>query len=869
MSTHDRHEPNLDNLVDAIRAEEPSHEEIAAASGRVRERLGLGEAESASPAHIESCAGFQALIPDYLGARLPRESALLLEDHSRECIPCRRALAAARRPEIAIAPAAAAPAERPAYWKLAAAAVLAAVGLVGAYAAWQALPLLGAPPELKVLRVDGDLYQVRDAALVSLRPGMTVRATEALRTAKGSGALVMMDDGSRIEMGDRTELAVAKRRGGSTVRLAGGAIIVEAAPQGSGRLDVRTNDCLVSVKGTIFAVNHGTKGSRVSVVEGSVRVAADGRESLLSPGDQITTSNALTTVGVGEEIAWSRDASRYAELLRELTALRKDLDARVPTPEARYASKLLDLAPDGTVLYVAIPNLTETLVEARKVFDEHLAQSDALQSWWREHMSTPEQSREVDEAFARLRLLGSQLGDEIVIALVQGESGRVRGPIVMAEVANAELFQAMLTQSMSTDGTDVAVTIDGSVARMEPRTQASFDLGAVTPWATSPFHRKLREAYADGASWLFGADLEAMVARAADRSRERGGSGEEIAARWERMGLLDARYVVFERTESVEGADHRAEISFDRPRRGLAGWLAAPSSMGAIDFVSPDAGFAVAAIVKRPEAILTEALSWAAPPDVDLRPRSGTDEDIGGIEALRDLAGTLGGDFAVALDGPVLPVPSWKLAVEVYDASAAQASLERLAAWINERIAADGQDGRLVIETESAGNRTDRVVRFTGRDGKGTTMRYTFVDGYLIAAPSRALLDRAIEQRDNGYTLIRSRRFAERLPKDGHVNLSAVLWENLGPTLAPLAEGLAGVVDADEAREIRALAGDRVPHLVAAYAGSDRITVASRGDAGLGSMLGSIASAHELELLGRILEKAQNEIGAAEESPSP
>jgi ferric-dicitrate binding protein FerR (iron transport regulator) len=115
---------------------------------------------------------------------------------------------------------------------------------------------------------------------------MTVSAKDTLRPRRIGGALVMMDDGSRIEMRDRTELTVAKRRDGSTVQLDGGAIIVEASPQGSGHLDVRTDDCLVAVKGTIFAVNAGTKGSRVSVVEGAVRVAADGRESLLKPGDR-------------------------------------------------------------------------------------------------------------------------------------------------------------------------------------------------------------------------------------------------------------------------------------------------------------------------------------------------------------------------------------------------------------------------------------------------------------------------------------------------------------------------------------------------------------------------------------------------------
>jgi ferric-dicitrate binding protein FerR (iron transport regulator) len=212
----------------------------------------------------------------------------------------------------------------------AAAAAFAAVGILGAYSAWRVLPILGADPQLKVMRVDGTLYQLTAGVLVPLRPGMKVSAKNAVRTTKDGGALVMMDDGSRIEMRDRTELTVAKRRDGSTVHLGGGAIIVEASPQGSGHLDVRTDDCLVAVKGTIFSVNTGTKGSRVSVVEGAVRVAADGRESLLKPGDQMTTSTAVTAVSVGDEIAWSKDASRLPASPRRDCATTRRFSAGCP-----------------------------------------------------------------------------------------------------------------------------------------------------------------------------------------------------------------------------------------------------------------------------------------------------------------------------------------------------------------------------------------------------------------------------------------------------------------------------------------------------------------------------------------------------------
>jgi len=292
MSTHKTDKPSLDGVLESIRNEQPSRAEIDDAAERTRHLLGIAGGPAGSAVHIESCAGFQALIPAYLAGELPRETALLLEDHSRECIPCRRALIAARTPR-AVPDVMPSPRRRPAYVRWSAAAAVAAVAVLGAYTTWQALPLLGADPTLKVIRIDGQVYRSTSGSLTPLGVGMIVSAKDAIRTAKESGALLAMDDGSRIEMRDRTEISIAKRRDGSTIKLGGGAIIVEASPQGSGHLDVRTDDCLVAVKGTIFAVNSGTRGSRVSVVEGAVQVAADGHESLLKPGEQMTTSDAV------------------------------------------------------------------------------------------------------------------------------------------------------------------------------------------------------------------------------------------------------------------------------------------------------------------------------------------------------------------------------------------------------------------------------------------------------------------------------------------------------------------------------------------------------------------------------------------------
>ena len=45
------------------------------------------------------------------------------------------------------------------------------------------------------------------------------------------------------------------------------------------------------------------------------------------------------------EIGWSRDVDHYLTLLEEYTQLRRDLQQTVSRPGLRYASRLLDLAP--------------------------------------------------------------------------------------------------------------------------------------------------------------------------------------------------------------------------------------------------------------------------------------------------------------------------------------------------------------------------------------------------------------------------------------------------------------------------------------------------------------------------------------------
>ena len=84
MNIDDTKKATLDTVLESIRTDEPTRAEIDAAADRVRAKLGLSAAGAGSSIHIESCAGFQSLIPAFLAGSLPGETALLLEDHSRE-----------------------------------------------------------------------------------------------------------------------------------------------------------------------------------------------------------------------------------------------------------------------------------------------------------------------------------------------------------------------------------------------------------------------------------------------------------------------------------------------------------------------------------------------------------------------------------------------------------------------------------------------------------------------------------------------------------------------------------------------------------------------------------------------------------------
>ncbi|MEE8523576.1 MAG: FecR family protein, partial [Thermoanaerobaculia bacterium] len=448
----------LERAAAQIRDSGPEERQVEEAAARVWNHLTSDVAQVAAIAaeveEIRGCDDYQALIPAYMSSALPEARRILLEDHSRECVPCRRALKTAREGKPARAPMARS--RRAAKvvpfphmkWALAAAAVLAGVLLAPAL-----LDMLGpSGPSATVATIDGALFRVAESSHLPIAVGETIHEGEIIRGGREGGSVIELRDGSLVELRARSEISIDESRRGTTIALERGSVIIQAAEQRSRHLYVATEECLVSVTGTIFSVNHGTKGSRVSVIEGEVRVNYSGDEAVLYPGEQLVTSDYLSQVPFDAEIGWSRDLDQYLGLLAEYSQLRRDIHNAVPRPGLRYSSRLLDLMPEGTMFYAALPNLGETVTETRRVLRERLDQSPVLAEWWRAQ-GYEQFEPMADEIVARLGEFSDHLGEELAIGgQLRSQSGSdddFAGPLVLAEVVDGAGLRDFVEQQLA------------------------------------------------------------------------------------------------------------------------------------------------------------------------------------------------------------------------------------------------------------------------------------------------------------------------------------------------------------------------------------------------------------------------------------
>ena len=903
----DEFDPILDQAIEEIHDERMTPEAEREATDRVwarlSEELSAREAIDEDQHRIGDCSDFQALIPAYLRGGLNDAKTLLLKDHVTACVPCRKALKEARdaHRRTRIEPAAAPQRGMVSTWswRLAVAAVI-VFGFIGLSVKTDVFTLqTGGLIHIKA--VDGEVFQVTDDGSVPISAGDAVSFQDAnlIRTGKGSSAMLRMEDDSMVEMSERAELSVQDRRKlwnlrnpDAVIDLKRGSVIVEASDQGSGHLYVDTPDALVSVTGTVFAVNSGMKGSRVTVLEGEVEVAHAGETDVLHPGQQTTTRVELGRVPIAEEIAWSKQIDKHLALLQEFAKLGREIDRHVETPGARYGTTLLDRVPADTVVYVAIPNLTATLGQAYDLMQDKISENQLLREWWDESVAASGADDDIALAMAKIRTYGRQIGDEIVIA-VSGINREGTDPdvLILSKLSDpddfVELIRAdlgglkllvgeedmpevvLLDEKMSAGETpsDLYVWAGGDFVAISPRIGAirsfagTLQRGGASEFYGTSFHDRLANLYSDGVEWVIGVDIERLQHLSPEDS--------ETTRQLEAMGILDMQHVIGQHRDFGDRAETRAELSFDQPRRGVASWLAEPAPMGSLDFVSRNAYFAAGFVMKEPAQVVDEMIEFIGSSDPDFEKGLDEFETEYSIDIREDIAAAIGGEFALALDGPVLPKPSWKLVMEVYDSTRLQGTLEWAVGRLNDLLAEHDKQGFRIEQLERGG----RVYYELKSLDTGISAHYIFVDGYMIASASRPLLDRALQTRKTGLSLASSPGFADLLPHDAEINFSAVVYQDWGPILRPLSEGLSksqGQLGPESRSILDNLGSLTGPSLTLAYGEESRITLVNTTEGGLlGRGLTSILSLESLLSVQELLDQAVQEQAETQPGENP
>jgi hypothetical protein len=782
--------PELEQAVAEIRDETVDTAVVEAAAGRVWIRLSQASAaERGTSAVIRDCADFQALIPEFRAGRLPEARTALVRDHLHQCVACRRVyegkVVAMPAPQVV----------KRTNYRFRFAAAAAGLMFVG-IAVWLTYDRFGERTGHAVVQsLDGTLYAVTADGIHAILAGQNLPSGVELRTAKDSDAVLQLADGSLVEMRERSSLSTTADAVDLTVRLGRGSVMVKAKHRTKGHLYVDTGDCRVAVTGTQFEVTTGVKGSRVAVVEGEVHVTQDNQEKILHAGDQTATSTNVEPEPVSKEIAWSRDRLALVKQLHETLTM-------VHPPALRYSSKLLDRLPAGTMFFVSIPNLAQYLSDAETVLGKKMSADPQLSALWNARMGA---------AVDILRTASDYLGDEIDIVDVDG----MKSPVMVTE-QKREGFDDFLHKK----SVPLTVVNRGGLLWFGPDAAAvEAAAGQVdSGFAQKPLYAHIQQSYSQGVGLLVWVDLANT-----------------------KTPFQGARYFSAESKQIGGRVVGSAALAFDGPRTGIAAQLADPSPMGSLDYISPDALAVMGFVWKDPGAIVDAALSMTQGSMAAAQQFLAEEQKEKGFNVRDELAASLGGEFSIAMDGSLIPVPSWKLVSEIYDPARFEATLQRIVDAHNQDVAKTGKKPLLLTQETVDG----RVYYSIALEGAGPLMEahYTFDQGYLVAAPTRALVSHALQIKLAGTSIKHSGKFLALTPPDRHVNFSAVIYQNLGSSLAPLV-ALAGAMmpqlNGPGSPQLPSL-DNLKPTLFAVYGEPDRITMTATGDV-IGSALQNLMS---------------------------
>jgi type IV pilus assembly protein PilA len=555
--------------------------------------------------------------------------------------------------------------------------------------------------------------------------------------------------------------------------------------------------------------------------------------------------------------------NEYPGLPAEFSRLLSKLQHDVQFPPARTQSRLLPLLPETTVFYAAIPNYGDAAHQALAIFHRELQENSALRDWW-QHGEMASSGPQFEDSLELGYQLSQYLGEEIVIA--GSTTGRQDpGLLVLSEVRKPGLksflqqlvgrlsgnskpsvrvvdVQELATAKDARPGQQLVVLVrpDFVVAALDLVTLRNFNNHLdrrSNEFASTAFGQRLEQAYQGGAEVLAAADLQKIV-------KQVPAGTEQNQLTFQRSGLADVKYLVWEHKSVAGESASQGELSFIGPRHGVASWLAPSAPLGSLDFVSPKAILVGTVVLKNLADIFEDIKDLSASSGPNMLAMLPQMAAALNVDLKEDVFNQMGGEITLELDNLVQQQPVWKAILRVNDSA-------RLQRAVNKLLAAAQITARPFQESGV----TYYALRIPSPQ-KPVEITYTFLDGYLVIGSSREADTEAVRLHRSGESLEKSESFIASLPPGHTSEASAMLYEDplavVGLGMRQASPEMAGYLSDARAQT--------TPAVICAYGEESAIREASRsGGVDVGMVLGMAAIAIPNLLRARI---AANEASA-------
>jgi hypothetical protein len=524
-----------------------------------------------------------------------------------------------------------------------------------------------------------------------------------------------------------------------------------------------------------------------------------------------------------------QELNKYPGLLEELGRLIGKLQQNIQFPPARTESHLLPLLPESTMFYAAFSNYGEVTHQALNVFQQELQESAVLRDWW-QHSGAAKSGPKVEDALEKVYQLSQYLGDEIVVSGAM--EGRTPSMLIAAEIRKPGLksaLEAMLNESGSKSKPSVRVLDPQELAKTEDPPSSETPVILVRPdfvvvalnvaalrsfsarldhssktFASTAFGQRIAQAYDGGATVVGAADLHKFLQQIPTGT-------EQERETFERTGFADVNYLVWSHKKAAGQAISETELSFTGPRRGMASWLATPSPLGSLDFVSPRAMMALAVSLTSPAQIFEDVKLAAGSSNSGPFATLAQFEKLLNLSLKDDVLGHLEGEITAELDDIAPPAPVWKAILRTDDSNNLQQTLNTLLVVAH-----------LVPEQVTDGGVTYYTIHVPGAKAP-VEIGYAFVDGYLIVGSGQAAVAEAVRLHKTGESLGKSKKFLASLPPRATPGVSAVLYQDPQAMAALQTQRVAP----EMAEALAHLAGQGTPTVMCVYGEEKAIRAAS------------------------------------------